>query len=238
MWLKDRLWPAATELALAFTGLLAGWLVVGGAALLLAGLLPGLRGSAVLGLVAGPLITVVGAIVYGLTARTYSDFVGDEPAQQPSSRVSLRRTAAIVAVASFAAIAGSILIGFGLDAAGLPVEEQSAVTDIVQRARAGEGWRDAIVLSISAIAVAPAAEEFLFRALLFRRIGRRSGRGLAYVVSALAFAAIHANPAGFVIYGWLGVCFALALDRSGRIGAAIAVHVLNNAFVLANLLLA
>jgi membrane protease YdiL (CAAX protease family) len=78
-------------------------------------------------------------------------------------------------------------------------------------------------------------EEWLFRGLLFRRVSMRSGRALAYGISALAFAAIHDNPAGFVVYLWLGVVFAAVLERTGRLWAAVAVHMGNNAYVLAML---
>jgi uncharacterized protein len=237
MWAKRKLWPAAVEVAFAFTGLLVGYLVVGVLAVAvraaIGSALGGATSTAAVGLVAGPLITLVGAIVYGYAGRTWDASGGEEEPASPPRTV--RFTVLVVGVASLVAILGSVVIAIGLDFAGLPVEEQATVTDIAESARAGERLGDAILLSISAIAIGPAAEELLFRVLLFRRIARRSGRVLAYVLSGLAFAAIHANPAGFVIYAWLGVCFAVALDRTGRASAAIAVHVINNAFVLVNL---
>jgi membrane protease YdiL (CAAX protease family) len=151
------------------------------------------------------------------------------------ARASLRSTAGIVTLAVLAAIGGSVVIGIVLDVLGVPIEEQHSVLEIARRAREGEGWRDAILLSCSALLIAPAAEEVLFRGLLFRRIRAASGRPLAYVLSMLAFAGIHGNVKGFAVYAWLGLCFAVALERSRRVGAAIAVHVANNAFVLANL---
>jgi membrane protease YdiL (CAAX protease family) len=233
MWGKARLRPAAVEVALAFTGLLVGYLVVGVLAMTIRATLESAIGGLAFGLVAGPLITVVGAVVYGYAGRTW-DAAGAEEAEAPAKR-SIPFTLLAIAAASLAAILGSVVIAIALDALGMPVQEQSSVVQIAESARAGEGLRDAILLTISALAIGPAAEEVLFRVLLFRRIARRSGLVLAYLLSGLAFAAIHANPAGFVIYAWLGTCFAATLDRTGRPGAAIAVHVINNAFVLSNL---
>jgi membrane protease YdiL (CAAX protease family) len=88
------------------------------------------------------------------------------------------------------------------------------------------------MLAVSAVVLAPLAEESLFRGLLFRRILERVGPWPAYVVSALAFAAIHGNLAGLVIYVWLGLVFAETLRRTGRLWTAIVVHMGNNAFAL------
>lgn len=227
---------AAVEVGLAFAGLLLGYVVVTLLAVLLRGAIGDLAESAAVGLVAGPLITVVAAIVYGYAGRTWD--AGGEPGSVATAKRTLPYTLVVVLLASIAAILGSIAIAIGLDLVGLPVQEQKAVTRIAEDLRAGEGMRDAILLSISALLVGPAAEEVLFRVLLFRRIARGSGVLLAYVFSGLAFAAIHGNPAGFVVYAWLGTCFAATLHRTGRPGAAIAVHMVNNAFVLANLFFA
>jgi|SRR5688572_19791966 len=237
MWLKRRLLPAAAELALAFTGLILGYVVIGTLAAVVRPLLGSLGDTPVVGLVGGPLITVIAALAYGfLGARVWA--TQDIRPEPEAERASAMRTVSVVAIAMLAALGGSVLLGIFFDAIGQSVEEQGGVLEIVDSARAGEGWRDAILLCVSALLIAPAAEEVLFRGLLFRRIRTVSGLPLAHAVSAIAFAAIHDNPAGFAVYAWLGVCFAIALQRTGRLSAAIAVHMGNNAFVLANLFLA
>jgi membrane protease YdiL (CAAX protease family) len=80
------------------------------------------------------------------------------------------------------------------------------------------------------------AEEWLFRALLLRRLLAHVGRPFAYGASALGFAAIHGNPAGFVVYVWLGLVFAVAMERTGKVASPITVHLTNNAFAFALLL--
>ena len=85
---------------------------------------------------------------------------------------------------------------------------------------------------------APLAEELFFRQQLFGRIRRGGGPLAAYLSSALIFAAFHNNLQGLVVYIWLGLVFASAYARTGRISAAIAVHFGNNAFTLVALLTA
>jgi membrane protease YdiL (CAAX protease family) len=73
--------------------------------------------------------------------------------------------------------------------------------------------------------------------LLFRRVHHVGGRVPAYVLSAAAFATIHGNPEGLAIYAWLGLVFASAYERTGRLWCAMLVHVCNNALALAVLLM-
>jgi membrane protease YdiL (CAAX protease family) len=187
-------------------------------------------------LLGGPLITLVAVFVYRqLGTQAERARPNQTPVALPLSPQSLGVTAGVVVVATVAALGGSFLLGLGLDAVGLPVQEQGSVLEIADRARAGEAWGEAAMLVLAALILAPVAEELLFRQLLWRRVRRIAGPGLAYALSAFGFAAIHGNPAGVVIYAWLGVCFAAALSRTGRVGAAIAVHVANNAFVLVGL---
>jgi membrane protease YdiL (CAAX protease family) len=225
--------PALSEVALAFAGLLAGYLVamlvVGG--LQAAGVHPG-----PLGLLAGPLITAVAVVVYrklGEQSSRYHPHV--RPVLGPLAPVPWSSAAVTTALAIVVALVGSMGLGIVLDLLGVPVAEQGHVVEIAEAARAGERLGEAAMLTLSALVAAPIVEELLFRHLLFRRIRRQSGRAFAYALSAFGFAVIHANPAGLVIYAWLGLCFAYTLERTGRISAAILVHVGNNAYVLAAL---
>jgi len=131
------------------------------------------------------------------------------------------------------AVLGSFALSALMDMAGFPVTEQAAVTAITD---SGLGIRsDLLLLVLAAVVLAPIAEEWLMRGLLFARI-RRANPVAAYAVTALAFAAIHGNPAGFVVYAWLAIVFAHAMARTGRLSAAIGVHALNNVITLSMLL--
>lgn len=130
------------------------------------------------------------------------------------------------------ALVGSIAIALLLGVLGVEVEEQEAIQKLVARADPFE----ISMLALGAVAMAPVVEELAFRHFLWRRLWWTSGPVVAYVLSALLFAAIHGNPVGVLTYAWLGVVFAHSYQRTGRIWVPIAVHATNNAITLALLL--
>jgi membrane protease YdiL (CAAX protease family) len=234
MWLKRRLWPGIAELGMAFAGLVLGYLVVGVAFRAIADDALMLAGAA--------LMTAVAALFYGKVGPRWSEAVEEvqEPDPNPPTPVAPRATTPVAVVGAIAlgvvaALAGSLVLGWVFEWIGLVVKEQARVLDIVGGAQAHGFGAEATMLVVAALVLAPVTEEWLFRGLLFRRVAVRSGRALAYGISALAFAAIHDNPAGFVVYLWLGVVFAAVLERTGRLWAAVAVHMGNNGYVLAML---
>lgn len=225
---RQRVGAASTEVALAVASLLLGYL---GAYTLFSvvssGLPPGeLRTS--LGLLTGPAVTGTAAFAYWKAAP----YVVPEPIPPAPEVASLGRTAVAVVLGIVAAIGGSVVIGLIMQLVGVPVEEQSTVLDIVGEAQRGEAFGPAITLVVSAVVLAPVFEEWLFRGNLFVRTRARAGSAAAYIVSALAFAAIHGNPSGLPVYAWLAICFAGTMVATGRLGAAVAVHMGNNAIVL------
>lgn len=224
----QRVRGALTELSLVFAGLVLGIFV-----LQLQGL--GLF-SNVSEFIGGPLITAVAAMFYAFASRRMIQ--EPEPLARPSSSVSASAIAGGTLLCIAAALGGSLLLGELLELLGVPVQEQPRILEIVEAARSGEDRRTIVVLGISAVVLAPIVEEWLFRGLLFRRLMAHAGRPFAYIASALGFAAIHNNPAGFAVYFWLGLVFAVAIDRTNKLGASIAVHVANNTFAFAMLLLA
>jgi hypothetical protein len=232
-----QLRPAVAELTLAFMGFAAGIAVIFiiGATGIVPDTGPGARAF---GFIAGPTVTAIAAVFYAFVSRTLRDSVEPAlPEPDPMPRAGMGRCAAWVFIGAGAALVGSFAVGFIMDGLGFPVEEQSGILEITRAARRGEATLEAAVLIVSAAVLAPLAEEGLFRGMLFRRIRRAGGRPLAFALSAVAFAVIHTNPAGFVVYLWLGLVFAYILERTGRLWTAVAVHGLNNAVALVALLL-
>jgi membrane protease YdiL (CAAX protease family) len=226
-WL-DRARLAGSELALAFAGLVIGVLAL--VIVRSTGAVPELSEF-----VAGPAITAIAAGFYAWASRRaipLSISVCVPPAGEPSTRSIVGTTLVCIALA----LGGSIVLGELLELVGVPVQEQSRILEIVAAAKSGEDRRTIVVLGISAVVLAPIAEEWLFRALLLRRLLAHVGRPFAYGASALGFAAIHGNPAGFVVYVWLGLVFAVAMERTGKVASPITVHLANNAFAFALLL--
>jgi len=243
----SRLSPALAELALAFAGLLVGFGVLLVVSAL--GLATGVGGHARLyGFVWGPAMTAVAALFYRWVSRAVRDMQGGRPGDREHraspawtpnapSVSSPTRLAAFVVGGLAASLVGSFVLGELANLAGFPVEEQVAILEIIASAKDRGAWTELVVLGTAAIVLAPLAEEWLFRGLVFRRLLEVSGRPEAYVLSALAFAVIHWNPAGFLIYTWLGLCFAYTLHRTGKLWTAMAVHAGNNAFAYALLVI-
>ena len=89
-----------------------------------------------------------------------------------------------------------------------------------------------IVLGLLA-GLAPLVEELVFRGLLYGWIESRWGSGLAVVVSSLAFAAAHVEPAHVLLVLPLGILFGLLRWRTGSLWPSLVAHVANNGLAVA-----
>jgi uncharacterized protein len=74
------------------------------------------------------------------------------------------------------------------------------------------------------LVVAPVVEEIVFRAGLFRYLRTRTPRWLAYGVSAALFALLHGYWVTSVPLFVLGLVFAYAYEKTGRIAVPIVAH--------------
>jgi membrane protease YdiL (CAAX protease family) len=88
-----------------------------------------------------------------------------------------------------------------------------------------------ISYAIMAVFFAPFAEEYLFRGLLFRALDREWG-GWRAVVGSAAFFAIYHQPLSWLPVALLGVTNALLFKKTGRLAAAVVLHMVYNAVVL------
>jgi membrane protease YdiL (CAAX protease family) len=113
---------------------------------------------------------------------------------------------------------------------GLPLDKQLSI-DLFDRT---QSHRWLLVLAVTAVVIAPVAEEMIFRAGLFRFLRTRLPRWAALLLPACLFAALHNNLPTFLQLATLGLVFALAYERTGLIGTAIVAHA---AFNLNNILL-
>jgi len=84
---------------------------------------------------------------------------------------------------------------------------------------------------ICAIAIAPFAEEFLFRGLLFRELDPEWGGWRAVLGSAVFFVVFHPVLA-WVRVGLLGVTNARLFKRTGRLAPCVVAHMAYNVLVL------
>ena len=90
-----------------------------------------------------------------------------------------------------------------------------------------------IVIIVLAVAVAPVAEEFIFRFFLYGVLKRYLGVALGIVLNALLFAAVHGHVPSFAPLFVLGACFTLAYEWSGSILVPMTMHSLFNSVTLA-----
>ncbi len=107
----------------------------------------------------------------------------------------------------------------------LKPEEQQAV----QALRAASLWLHRIVLGAVTILLAPVAEEMLFRGLLYPWIKQAGFPRLALWLTALLFAAVHANLMIFLPLLVLALVLTALYERTNNLLAPIAAHSLFNA---------
>lgn len=107
----------------------------------------------------------------------------------------------------------------------LKPQEQEAV----QTLEMAVTWFNRFALAIVTIVVAPAAEEMLFRGILYPAIKLAGFPRLALWGTALLFAAIHLNLVTFVPLAVLALGLTLLYERTDNLLAPITAHALFNA---------
>jgi membrane protease YdiL (CAAX protease family) len=112
-------------------------------------------------------------------------------------------------------------------------EEQQAV----QTLRVASSWLHRAVLSVVTILLAPAAEEFLFRGILYAWIKQAGFRRLAWWISCLLFAAMHLNLMTFLPLLVLAFVLTALYEKTNNLLAPIMAHALFNAVNLVRLYL-
>ncbi len=89
-----------------------------------------------------------------------------------------------------------------------------------------------IMIIVVAVAIAPIAEEFIFRFFLYGLVRRYFGKAAGLFVNSLIFAAVHAHLPSFGPLFVLGGCFTLAYEWSGSILVSMTMHALFNSATL------
>ena len=90
------------------------------------------------------------------------------------------------------------------------------------------------VPSLAVIAgLAPLVEELVFRGLLYGWVAGRWGTVAAWIVSSLAFAAAHVEPAHIILVLPLAVWFGWLRRRTDSLLPSLVAHMVNNGFAVA-----
>lgn len=72
--------------------------------------------------------------------------------------------------------------------------------------------------------VAPIAEELIFRGLVYRRLKDYLKPSMAIVLSASAFGIYHGNMVQFLYATFMGIIFAVLVERTGSLWSSIMAH--------------
>jgi membrane protease YdiL (CAAX protease family) len=123
----------------------------------------------------------------------------------------------------------SILV---LDKFGWPVEDQAAVKLVTD---AKSLWTT-VYLGVFAVVLAPVAEEFIFRGMLFPFVKQLGFPKLAWFGVSFLFALIHADKAIFIPLFVLALALTWLYEKTDNLLAPITAHALFNAANLAVLL--
>jgi membrane protease YdiL (CAAX protease family) len=185
---------------------------------------------------------LVGSVSIGSAALAYMGFEQYargtnevRPLVREGDRKSIGTCLLIVVAGFVASLTGAGLLGALQEQLfSIEVSEQDAILQLVEN---GNNF-DLVLLTVSAVILAPMCEELLFRHMFFRRLIQQVGPFAAWTLPALAFALAHWNPVGLLVYVWLGTVFAMAYALSGRLWVAVLAHAGHNAFALTMLLYA
>lgn len=104
--------------------------------------------------------------------------------------------------------------------------------EIVELFSSSQTLTQRIIIIVMAVAVAPIAEEFIFRFFLYGVLRRYFGRFIGVAVNSLLFAAVHTHLPSFAPLFVLGSCFTIAYEWSGSILVSMAMHCLFNSLTL------
>ena len=78
--------------------------------------------------------------------------------------------------------------------------------------------------------IAPVAEEFIFRGLIFKRYRETNSFVKSMILSSLIFGIVHSNTIQFIYATILGLLFAYTYEKFGTLLAPILLHVVANVF--------
>jgi membrane protease YdiL (CAAX protease family) len=121
---------------------------------------------------------------------------------------------------------GALALSVAVSQLGIEPKGMKQVIEVVREPRQ-------LVISLLLLAVlAPLVEELVFRGLLYGWVAGRWGSVPALVVSSLAFAAAHFEPAHIVLVLPLGLLFGWLRRRTDSLLPSLFSHIVNNGFAL------
>lgn len=121
---------------------------------------------------------------------------------------------------------GTLVLSVAVSWVGPEPEGMKQVIELAQD-------RGKLLPSLFAFALlAPMVEELIFRGLLYGWVESRWGSMVALVVSSLAFAAAHYEPAHILLVLPLGFLFGWLRRRTNSLAPSLVSHIVNNGFAV------
>lgn len=121
---------------------------------------------------------------------------------------------------------GTLALSVAVSQLGIEPQGMKQVIEVVREPRQ-------LIVSLLLLAVlAPLVEELVFRGLLYGWVAGRWGSVAAWIVSSLAFAAAHYEPAHIVLVLPLGLLFGWLRRRTDSLLPSLVAHIVNNGFAL------
>jgi membrane protease YdiL (CAAX protease family) len=121
---------------------------------------------------------------------------------------------------------GTIVLSFGVSQLGIEPEGVKQALELVRQP--GELAKSLLVLAV----LAPLVEELIFRGLLYGWVTGRWGSIAGWIVSSLAFAGAHYEPAHILLVLPLGFLFGWLRRRTDSLLPSLVSHILNNGFAV------
>ncbi len=146
----------------------------------------------------------------------------------------IQRVIIALVVAVPVMVALKVLSTVVLEKLGRPVEDQRAVELLLAAKSAGMK----IYLGIFAVILAPLAEEFVFRGLLFSTFKKAGWPNCGWVVVSMLFAAIHGSAPIFLPLFVFALALTWLYETTGGLLAPVMAHGIFNAGNLAILFIA
>jgi membrane protease YdiL (CAAX protease family) len=148
---------------------------------------------------------------------SWKDFLG---LNDPELKQALMRAVAVTVLVLPMALLLRALTEALLDILRSASELQPALQIIKLSASNGQ----LVYAGVTAIVIAPLAEEILFRGILYRAMKERGWPRTALVATSLLFGAIHGHLPSFIALSFLGLVFALLYGRTSNLLAPILAH--------------
>ncbi|MDD1721697.1 MAG: CPBP family intramembrane metalloprotease [Euryarchaeota archaeon] len=127
-------------------------------------------------------------------------------------------------------VAGFVVAFVAATVVSIPIEQLVGV-DPTQQALSQTAMEPGLlpVLFLSAVLIAPIAEEIVFRGYLYKAFRDRVKPGYAILLSSALFSFIHLEWRAFIPLFVIGIVLAYVYEKTGNLIAPITVHMLNNA---------